>query len=468
MSSKRFVPSIGFVPTRRQVFNQDEALKFKELIRDAIDGYPVRIVDIDWLNDDGMLFDPTDVPRIVAKFSQMGVDALFIPHCNFGSEDAVGALAGALEKPVLLWGPRDDQPLADGSRLRDTQCGLFASSKALRRVGVPFSYIINCRLNDPQFCEGFATFLSAISVKQAFEHLIIGQIGTRPRGFWTVMANEGELLERFGIRIEPLTVSELVSMVKSIRQSNKYENRLEEEVSSIESRFNTACITTEDVRMAAALKLALSGWAESVGASAVALQCWTALQSELGIMPCFINGELTAEGLPIACETDIHGAVSAVILQAAVMHTTPPFLADLTIRHPTNDNAELLWHCGNFPWVLRDESDTRGAKLERHSLFPDNRPIVGEWKLKKGELTVCRFDGDHGEYSLLIAEGKSTDGPMTRGTYIWLEVDDWSKWERRIIYGPYIHHVAVAYARAGNVLAEACRFIPGLKADRID
>ena len=32
-------------------------------------------------------------------------------------------------------------------RLRDTQCGLFATGKVLRRFGVPFTHLTNCRLN---------------------------------------------------------------------------------------------------------------------------------------------------------------------------------------------------------------------------------------------------------------------------------------------------------------------------------
>lgn len=32
-------------------------------------------------------------------------------------------------------------------RLRDTQCSLFATGKVLRRFGVPFTYLTNCRLN---------------------------------------------------------------------------------------------------------------------------------------------------------------------------------------------------------------------------------------------------------------------------------------------------------------------------------
>jgi len=31
--------------------------------------------------------------------------------------------------------------------------------------------------------------------------------------------------------------------------------------------------------------------------------------------------------------------------------------------------------------------------------------------------------------------------------------------------GPYIHHVAGTYGKVADVLYEACRYIPGLKAD---
>ena len=52
------------------------------------------------------------------------------------------------------------------------------------------------------------------------------------------------------------------------------------------------------------------------------------------------------------CIRDSHGAVSAALLYAVSRGEGVPFLADLTIRHPQNDNAELLWHCGPFPKSL--------------------------------------------------------------------------------------------------------------------
>ncbi|MCD6266811.1 MAG: hypothetical protein J7J14_00175, partial [Thermotogaceae bacterium] len=201
---------LGFAPTRRNVFSREDALKQKELIENKLREWKVDFVGLDWLNEEGLLFDERDVPKVVEKFMSEKVDALFIPHVNFGTEDAVAKLSRALNVPVLLWGPRDESPLPDGTRLRDTQCGLFATSKVLRRFGVKFTYVVNTSVDDPVFERGFKNFIKAASVVKTFRKMRVGVISTRPRDFWTVIHNEGELVERFGIELVPTTLVDIV------------------------------------------------------------------------------------------------------------------------------------------------------------------------------------------------------------------------------------------------------------------
>jgi L-fucose isomerase-like protein len=98
--------------------------------------------------------------------------------------------------PVLLWGPRDERPDEKGIRLRDSQCGLFAKGKVLRRFRVPFTYMTNCRLEDPEFTRGLDLFLRVCNIVKVFRHVRILQISTRPYDFLTALCNEGELLEK--------------------------------------------------------------------------------------------------------------------------------------------------------------------------------------------------------------------------------------------------------------------------------
>lgn len=45
-------------------------------------------------------------------------------------------------------------------------------------------------------------------------------------------------------------------------------------------------------------------------------------------MPCAANSILNDMGIPIVCETDIHGAITALMAEAAVMGQTRSFFAD--------------------------------------------------------------------------------------------------------------------------------------------
>ena len=85
-----------------------------------------------------------------------------------------------------------------------------------------------------------------------------------------------------------------------------------------------------------------------------------------------------------------------------------------------------------------------------------------------GPLTVARFDGDHGEYIIGFGQGHTVEGPHTNEFYAWMEVDDWPHWEKALIHGPYIHHCSVVYDHCADVLEEAVKYIPGLKAEKFD
>ncbi|KPJ87108.1 MAG: fucose isomerase, partial [Spirochaetes bacterium DG_61] len=341
---------LGLAPTRRRVFSVEDSLKYKKLIEEKLKSWKIDFVNLDSLNKEGLLFDRLEAGRAAKIFIDAGVDALFVPHVNFGTEDAVAKLAKEVQKPLLLWGPRDEAPLADGTRLRDTQCGLFATSKILLRYGVPFSYIVNSRVDSPVFERGFKNFLAAARAANSFLKARIGQVSTRPGDFYTVIINEGELLERWGIETVPIT---LVDVEKGVLDMVKKDKRLKDTVADFKARgVKFKDMDDETVGRVAALKLYLLDWAERENLSAIAFQCWDALQLALGIVPCFVDSELTAMGIPVACETDINGALTSILLQNASITESPTFFCDLTIRHPEKENSELLWHCGPFPHEL--------------------------------------------------------------------------------------------------------------------
>lgn len=451
-------PKLGLCPIGKFVFSHEDALRYKGIIEARLRELDVEYTGIDEAVTDGMIRGQGDVEPAIKCLKANGVDALFIPHCNFGTEGAAGIIARDLGVPVLLWGPRDEAPLGDGTRLRDTLCGLFATSKVLNKLGVKFTYIENCSPDDLAFEQGLDIFLRAANVVKRAGKLRIGQIGQRIDFFWTTIVNESELLERFGIEILPLDMVEFIQDVKSLAARNRdaYMREIKESeksisfegFDSIEPIINTFAVRDRMLSIAAECKL-----------DVLAVQTFSSICSELGCMIEYATAMVADAGLPIACETDIHGAISASMLSAASYDEQPIIFADLTIRHPQNDNAILLWHCA-FPESLR-KPDTH-ASVGPHWILPDIPPGSCHWELKDGPLTVFRFDGDRGDYCAIAGEGRSVSGPATQNTYVWMEVNDWPAWERSFINGPYIHHVAVCYGNLSAALKESARYIPEL------
>ena len=158
--------------------------------------------------------------------------------------------------------------------------------------------------------------------------------------------------------------------------------------------------------------------------------------------------------------------MSSVLLRAASGGSGPVFFPEFTIRHPENDNAVLLWHA-SAPPSLRHPKAAK-VRIAPPWILKGLPPTSLQFLLRDGPLTVCRFDGDTGGYRLGFGQGVTTEGPATREFYVWMQVDDWPRWERALMQGPYIHHCSAVYEHCADALQEACRYIPGLEAERFD
>ena len=78
----------------------------------------------------------------------------------------------------------------------------------MRRYGVTYSYIFNCETESPRFASGYENFLRTAAVVKAVKGLRIAKIGDRPVPFMSVMANEADLLSRFGMVCVPISPSQ--------------------------------------------------------------------------------------------------------------------------------------------------------------------------------------------------------------------------------------------------------------------
>ncbi len=80
--------TIGFAPTRRNLFSAEAAIEYANLTRQKMDELAIDYVDILDINEDGLLYDDEGVEKIAEKFKAAKIDGLFLANENFGTEYA--------------------------------------------------------------------------------------------------------------------------------------------------------------------------------------------------------------------------------------------------------------------------------------------------------------------------------------------------------------------------------------------
>lgn len=462
---KKFHIKLGLLPMRRNTTNrpaktfltwvsaEERGHRFVDYIEKNFESAHVSFVDTKGLGYNDLIFDEASAADAVARFRTEGVDAILMINCNFGNEQETAEIAKALGVPILLWAPLDDEYYEHGMRPTDSQCGLFGVSRQLQRYHIPFSHLPSCRVEEPEFKNGLDSFVRVACMVKNFKNLRIGQVGIRPAPFYSVIWNEGELMEAFGLRITPINLAVLQEKFRTV------ERHAAAEIDAIEAyiceHYKMDDLTPAYTRRMATLAVVYKQIFEEYQFDVMSAECWTATPQLFdGLAPCAVYGILNDMGYIIACESDMHCAMTMILLEAAALGEKRPFLGEFTVRHPENKNAELLWHCGPFPLSGK---------------APDSVPLLvnqREWfRVKDGTYTVARIDRESGKYMVLPLLCHSTSGPETHGTYLWAEFHDLQRVEARLLDGPYIHHFAEIEGDYTKELREFCKYCPALTVD---
>ena len=435
---------------------EERGKKFVDYIENNFASDKVAFVNSRGIGINDLVFDDNSAAEVIDRFKSEKVDAVFIINCNFGNEEAAADIAKALGVPVLLWAPLDDEYYVDGMRPTDSQCGLFGVSRQMQRLHIPFSHLPCCRVESDEFKEGFKSFVRVACMVKNFKGLRVGQIGLRPAPFYSVMWNEGDLLEKFGVKMIPINFALIEQRMNAVMTENPDEKKQIENY--ILKNYKLDDLTPQYVERMAAYALTLKRLFDEFNLDAISAECWSATPVMFdGLAPCTVYGILNDMGYLVSCESDMHALLTMVLLKCATLGEGKPLFGEFTVRHPDNKNAELLWHCGPFPLSQKAESgvDSTARLVNQRSWF----------RAKDGEYTVARIDREDGNYMVLPLVANTTTGPQTHGTYIWAEFDNLQKIEDRLIDGPYIHHFVEIAGDYRKEITEFCKYFPNLSVD---
>lgn len=151
----------------------------------------------------------------------------------------------------------------------------------------------------------------------------IGAIGARTTKFKTVRFDE-LTLERNGISVDALDLSEVFYRVRKLdEKSGEYSAKAD----ALRSYCNWGRIPEGKFAVHVKTSVVLDQIVKERHLNALALRCWEEFQTELGIAPCVLIGELNNRGMVTACEMDVGNAVPMYALhQASQVPATCPGL----------------------------------------------------------------------------------------------------------------------------------------------
>lgn len=364
-------------------------------------------------------YDDDAVAGAAAALAGEDLDALVVVQASFTDSTLVtGAVAGS-DAPLLLWAFPEDRT---GGRLRlNSLCGINLAGYVLRRAGRPYRYLYaGPTARDPLAAAlaappaspgpdpagqphpaGAPTGRRAEDIAAALAGARIGLVGEHPTGFEPCAYEAAALAGLTGVEVDETPLERLFAAAAEASDA---------EVAAVRASVDAALTGTEDVdqdALAASLRLHL-GLRRLVGAggwAGVATRCWPECFTEFGGAACAPQAMLTDDGVPGGCEADAYGTLTSLLLRELAHE--PPFVADLVDIDVATDTA-TLWHCGVAPLHMADPAIPPRPTVHSNRV----KPLLHEFPLKPGRVTVARLSQAAGSHSLVIGGGEMLRAPL--------------------------------------------------------
>jgi len=384
------------------------------------------------------------------------IDGVIVTLPNFGDERAIADTLrlAQLRVPVLVQATPDTPGKMLITHRRDSFCGKMSTCNNLRQYGIPYSLttLHTEAVDSLEFARDLEWFAAVCRVVRGLRNLRIGAIGARPAAFNTVRYSE-KLLETNGISVETLDLSEVLGRIGRMKDSDA---AAVQKLQSIQ-RY----VTTKDVPQDALLKMAKLGavvdqWMKSTDVQISAVQCWTSLEENLGIVPCTLMSMMSDSLLSSACEVDVCGVLAMHALRLA--SETPSALLDWNNNYGNDPNKAVCFHCSNLPKHFFREVRMDFQEIIAGTVGKENTFGTCVGRVKAGPMSFARFstDDNSGKMRGYSGGGRFTDDPLeTFGGAGVVEIPALQKLLHYICENGFEHHVAANFSSVAPVVHEA-------------
>jgi L-fucose isomerase-like protein len=280
----------------------------------------------------------------------------------------------------------------------------------------------------------------------------IGAIGARPPAFNTVRYSE-KLLQAYGITVETVDLSDIFGLAWKLGDDD---SAVKSKLDCVKSYINAEGVPTKSFVRMAKLAVVIENWMEENRLDASAVQCWTSVEENYGIVPCTVMSMMSESLVPSACEVDACGVVAMYALQLA--SGVPSGLADWNNNYGDDPDKAVAFHCSNWPRSLLQEPEMVYQDIIAGTVGAENAYGACVGRVAPGPMTFARISTDDvaGEILAYIGEGEFTDDPLeTFGGRGVLKIDNMQELLYFICENGFEHHVAISKSSQADVLYEA-------------
>jgi L-fucose isomerase-like protein len=388
---------IAFIPLARTTFDIPFATEMTEIARHSLLQAGLTIVGPEYLVTDLEI-----ATTIAQSLSNSDLDLLVVFQASFADSSMITALAEIISAPIFLWAPPEERT---GGRLRlNSLCGINLAGHALTLRDIQYEYNYAAP-DDPAVIQQIKTFCTASNVCRRLKKARIGVVGEHPAGMDTCHLDEANLKKIFGIEIIHIELEEIFHRSRNIQQ-----NELTLIRESLESRLsNLMELDQQPLNKSLGVFNSLNQIVIEHQLDGLAVRCWPEFFTELGCAACgamsmMSDGFNLPTPIPCSCEADINGTVTQLILQW--LSNSPAFGTDIVSMDFDADEI-AVWHCGLAPLSYADP-----AVRPRGSIHSNRKvPLVMEFPLKPGNVSIARLSQATGELRLVIGQGEMLSRP---------------------------------------------------------
>lgn len=327
-----------------------------------------------------------------------GIDFVMLQNATFAMGDVILEFVGRSFK-LGLW--TTEEPVQEGPIPLNNFVSMNLNAGILTRYlkdkKFPFKWFYG-DTKHAWFKPRLAVTVQALRAIKRLEKARVALIGGVAPTFYNLAFDERALLSTLGTEVVSHELSEMIARVHKVSDS-KIDDAFE-----AMSAAGKVEILERDLRISAAIYVAMLEFAKEYHYDALAVSDWPVFQSELQIHPGMAFSWLDHnDGIPVSSEGDVLGALSMLLMNE--INGDKSMLLDMNDVDKERD-AVLMWHCGGSPLNF---ANSEGASWKNHSTLgrkTDDPPMgaVAELIFEPGPATIVRLSDDGKQLFAVEAE----------------------------------------------------------------